>query len=54
MLNGRCGYRDVLSNILFPSSEEKLSRYDVTKRSLQHYALPPSFRGERKKERNNR
>jgi hypothetical protein len=27
------GYRDVLSNILFPSSEEKQSLYDFTKTS---------------------
>jgi hypothetical protein len=53
------GYRDVLSNILFPSSEEKQSLYDFTKTSLQHYAPPPSLRaahktlGERKKEKNN-
>jgi hypothetical protein len=33
---------NVLSNIfLVTSSKEKLSLYDVTKMSLQHYAAPP-------------
>jgi hypothetical protein len=60
MLNGRCRYRVQIFHpkILVPSSEEKLSLYDVTKTSLQHYAPPPPLGAApknswRKKEREN-